>query len=105
MAPGRAIQLAEAASAPIANVIAASWNAGVFPVATVSTASSDHIRIAVNPISVAVRGVINVIPGREASEPEIHNYQRDAPYKSTVAELDNDICRTRVNPSSVGASP
>src|SRR6202011_6031400 len=28
------------------------------PVATVSTASSDHIRIALNPISVATRGVI-----------------------------------------------
>jgi hypothetical protein len=49
---------AKATSAPIANVIAASWNAGIFPVATVSTASSDHIRIAVSPISVAVRGVI-----------------------------------------------
>ena len=32
--------------------------AGIFPVATVSTASSDHIRIAVRPISVAVRGDI-----------------------------------------------
>src|SRR5437660_12058634 len=31
------------------------------PVATVSTASSDHIRIAVRPISVALRGVIFVI--------------------------------------------
>ena len=30
--------------------------AGIFPLATVITASSDHIRIAVSPISVAVRG-------------------------------------------------
>ena len=44
--------------APIANVIAASWNGGTVPDAAVSTASSDHIRIAVNPISVAVREVI-----------------------------------------------
>ena len=63
---GRPIQVRNATSAPIANVIAASWNAGIFPVATVSTASSDHIRIAVSPISVAVREVIQVvIPGRE----------------------------------------
>ena len=38
--------------------MAASWNAGIFPVATVSTDSSDHIRIAVSPISVAARGVM-----------------------------------------------
>jgi hypothetical protein len=42
----------------MANVIAASWNAGIRPVATVMTASSDHMRMAVNPIRVAVRGVI-----------------------------------------------
>ena len=41
--------------------MAASWNAGIFPVATVSTDSSDHIRIAVSPISVAARGVIGKI--------------------------------------------
>ena len=41
--------------------MAASWNAGIFPVATVSTDSSDHIRIAVSPISVAVRGVIDLV--------------------------------------------
>ena len=29
---------------------------GIFPVATVSTDSSDHIRIAVSPMRVAVRG-------------------------------------------------
>ena len=39
--------------APIAKVSAASWNGGMRPVATVSAASSDHIRIAVRPISVA----------------------------------------------------
>ena len=38
--------------------MAASWNAGIFPVATVSTDSSDHIRIAVSPMSVAARGVM-----------------------------------------------
>ena len=54
---------------PIPNVMAASWNAGIFPVATVRTDSSDHINIAVNPISVAVRGVMGfVIPGREGTE-------------------------------------
>jgi hypothetical protein len=46
----------------MANVIAASWNAGILPVATVSTASSDHIRIAVNPIRVAVRAVMAGAP-------------------------------------------
>ena len=45
----------------MANVIAANWNAGIFPVATVSTASSDHIRIAVSPIRVAVRGVMKFV--------------------------------------------
>ena len=44
------MKLANATAAPIANVIAASWNAGIFPVATVMTDSSDHIRIAVSPI-------------------------------------------------------
>ena len=53
----------------MAKVMAASWNAGIFPVATVSTASSDHIRIAVNPINVAVREAIqnsrhaDLVPG------------------------------------------
>src|SRR5262249_48574695 len=55
----RPIQVRRPTRPPIAKVIAASWNAGIFPVATVITASSDHIRIAVNPISVAVRDVIN----------------------------------------------
>ena len=58
MASGRPIQVRQPTSAPIANVIAASWKAGIFPVATVKAASSDHIRIAVSPISVAVREVI-----------------------------------------------
>jgi len=41
----------------------------MLPDATVMTDSSDHIRIAVNPINVAVRGVIRaVIPGREGTE-------------------------------------
>src|SRR2546423_6140643 len=57
-AEGRNRKLAKATSAPIANVIPASWNAGIFPVATVRTDNSDHIRIAVSPISVAVRGVM-----------------------------------------------
>ena len=38
------------------------------PVATVITDKSDHIRIAVSPIRVAVRGVIQVvIPEREGA--------------------------------------
>ena len=40
---------------PIANVMAASWNGGTRPVATVSSESSDHIRIAEKPMSVARR--------------------------------------------------
>jgi hypothetical protein len=52
------MKLVRATAAPIANVIAANWNAGIFPVATVMTDSSDHIRIAVSPISVAVREVM-----------------------------------------------
>src|SRR4051812_8261317 len=62
---GRQVQLSDAASAPIANVIAASWNAGMRPDATVSTASSDHIRIAVRPISVAVRGGMEAVIASE----------------------------------------
>ena len=46
---------------PIANVMAASWNAGILPVATVNTDKRDHIRIAVSPISVAVRGFMGEI--------------------------------------------
>src|SRR4029453_8816567 len=60
-AEGRNRKLANATSAPIANVIAASWNAGIFPVATVNTDRSDHIRIAVSPISVAARGVMGKV--------------------------------------------
>jgi hypothetical protein len=37
----------------MAKVSAASWNGGIWPVATVNNASSDHIRIAVRPINVA----------------------------------------------------
>src|SRR4051794_30238869 len=57
-AEGRNRKLARATTAPIAKVMAASWKAGIFPVATVNTASSDHIRIAERPIRVAVRGDI-----------------------------------------------
>src|SRR5437870_11572069 len=65
----RPIQVSDPTSAPIANVIAASWNAGMVPVATVITDKSDHIRIAVSPIRVAVGGVIQVvIPAREETE-------------------------------------
>src|SRR6188474_2303250 len=59
-AEGRNRKLANATSAPMPNVMAASWNAGIFPVATVNTDSSDHIRIAVSPISVAARGVMGL---------------------------------------------
>src|SRR6266576_3338619 len=53
------MKLVKATAAPIANVIAASWNAGIFTVATVNTDSSDHIRIAVRPTRVAAREVID----------------------------------------------
>ena len=43
--------------------------AGMVPLATVSTASSDHIRIAVSPISVAVRGVISHVVASRRSAP------------------------------------
>src|SRR3954463_15392434 len=73
-AEGRKRKVVNATSAPIAKVIAASWNAGIFPVATVSTASSDHIRIAERPIRVAVRGDIAgvlVMPGPCAGHPRL----------------------------------
>ena len=58
------IQVRDPASPPTTNVIAVNWKTGIFSVATVRAASSDHIRIAVSPISVAVRGVINfAFPG------------------------------------------
>jgi hypothetical protein len=68
---GRPIHVRDATRAPIANVIAASWNAGIFPVATVSTASSDHIRIAVSPISVAVREVMRFVIASEAKQSRV----------------------------------
>src|SRR5262245_51945031 len=43
---------------PIANVMAASWNGGTRPDAAVNSASSDHIRTAVNPTRVAPRRLI-----------------------------------------------
>src|ERR1700720_1691209 len=67
----RPINVRKPTSPPIAKVIAASWNAGIFPVATVSTASSDHIRIAVSPISVAVRDVISSSLRAKRSNPSI----------------------------------
>src|SRR5687768_9521381 len=44
---------AKPTSAPIAKVMAASWNGGTAPLAAVKRASSDHIRMAEKPISVA----------------------------------------------------
>lgn len=63
---GRNGKLAKAASTPIAKVIAINRNGGIVPVATVITASHDHIMIAVSPMSFAVREDMGtaVIPGR-----------------------------------------
>jgi hypothetical protein len=47
------MRLAAPSVPPIANVIAASWNGGTVPDATVSSESSDHSRIAMKPMSVA----------------------------------------------------
>ena len=49
---------------PIANVMAASWNGGIFPDAVVNSASSDHSRIAAKPMSVAAaRELIGFMSG------------------------------------------
>ena len=60
-AAGRHSQVSGPTQAPIANVIAASWKAGMRPVATVSAASSDHIRIALRPIRVAEPEVMTTL--------------------------------------------
>ena len=56
------------------------------PVATVSTASSDHIRIAVSPINVAVRGVIldrGHFRGREETE-RTRNFETSGSTRKTA---------------------
>src|SRR6267142_778166 len=92
-AEGRNMKLANATAAPIANVIAASWNAGILPVATVRTDSSDHIRIAVSPIRVAVRGVIISSLRAERSNPFLLNSENGLlrRYRSLAQTL--RVCR------------
>src|SRR5438270_421741 len=88
MAAGRPIQVRTPTVPPIANVMAASWNAGMVPVATVITDSSDHIRIAVRPIRVAVREVMR--QSLQAMRPVRHSPKGDGgsnPFCST-ANLD-----------------
>src|SRR5581483_10663047 len=57
----------------------ASWNAGIRPVATVITDSSDHIRIAVRPMSVAARGDIgNILRRRHGRPPQPRSFRGGA---------------------------
>ncbi len=55
---GRTTQLATPTRPPIRNVIAASWNGGIVPVAAVSSARRDQNRTAMKPMAVARRVVI-----------------------------------------------
>ncbi|MCY1248030.1 hypothetical protein D9M72_614170 [compost metagenome] len=50
---------------PIRKQIAESWNGGILPDAAVNSASSDHIRMAEKPISVALNVI--VVPSRDFS--------------------------------------
>src|ERR1700742_184676 len=68
--------------------MAASWNAGMVPVATVITDSSDHIRIAVRPIRVAVRDVIR--PSLRAWAEAIHVRSIANPDCSVAISARND---------------
>ncbi|GLH78015.1 hypothetical protein SSBR45G_29230 [Bradyrhizobium sp. SSBR45G] len=67
--------------------MAASWKAGIVPVATVNNASSDHIMIAVRPIRVAVRCDIGVRLRRGRSMAAIHA----SPTASNMAGNPRDV--------------
>src|SRR6476661_8909620 len=77
MASPLPIHVSAQVTAPMAKVMAASWKAGIFPVATVMTARSDHIRIAVSPISVAVREDIGPSLRAKRSNPAIYHIKLD----------------------------